>query len=722
LSYKKNCIYCWILLRPSGKKSEPAKLSEIIVAHRAITRKGRKIKHIGPRRKAKGDFEKHPGKRLREGGGSFQKLDEQIIGVLYGDGMAMTLPDIVTALDLPKREYRHVEGRLKDLCHRKLLRCAARGQYSLKRSDDFVEGTVAVNPRGFGFVTINNPPDWREGNKDVFIPANALATATHGDQVLLRITGRKYDRYEGAVIRVIRRGTNRIVGLFVAGRSTSMVLPESDKFPFSVVVSKEHSRGARNGEAVVVEITEHFLGQRNPSGRIIEILGDPGDMNVQNEITIRNFDLPHRFSQEALAEAAALDAEITLKPGQLDLRNILHVTIDGEDARDFDDAVAIERLADGYRLYVSIADVSHYVRPGSTLDKEAYERGTSVYFPTRVIPMLPERLSNNLCSLVPNEDRLAFTAILDFDDQGNRIAKKFGRSIILSRHRLTYTLVWKMLSGEEPGLRKKYQDIWQSLEIMAELASILETKRYVRGSIGFEIPEARIDLDKDNRITNIGRRERNQAHKLIEEFMLAANEAVASTFTETGQPSLYRVHEAPDPLQVEEFADFARTMGLRLPEGQGSPHWFGKVLKLVAGKPQEYIVNNLLLRAMKQARYSNENVGHFGLAATDYTHFTSPIRRYPDLLVHRKLAELLSGRKTYRPATKVSRRRYLWPRPVSFYLKGKGWRWMLSGKWLTGSRCGSWQTRWVWFLRVLFQGSPPSECSWSFSIILSAGR
>jgi ribonuclease R len=328
------------------------------------------------------------------------------------------------------------------------------------------------------------------------------------------------------------------------------------------------------------------------------------------------------------------------------LTDIPHVTIDGETARDFDDAVAVEKTAKGWRLYVSIADVSHYVKPGSALDEEAYLRGTSVYFPNRVVPMLPERLSNKLCSLVPNEKRPAFTAIMEFDSNGKRVTEKFTRSSIISRHRLTYTIVKQLLVDEDSELIGKYSDIFSQLQEMGQLAKVLENKRLKRGSIGFSIPEAEVLIDAEEQVSDIIRAERNMAHKLIEEFMLAANEAVAETLASQNFPTLFRVHESPDDVKVQEFTAFAQTMGLHLPDNSGSPEWFGKVLSMVAGTPKEYIVNNILLRTMQRARYSHENVGHFGLAAAFYTHFTSPIRRYPDLIVHRTLADLLTKKKS----------------------------------------------------------------------------
>ena len=364
------------------------------------------------------------------------------------------------------------------------------------------------------------------------------------------------------------------------------------------------------------------------------------------KLVIEKHALPYEFSPEALAEAMAYSDDVGNEETREDLRKIPHVTIDGETAKDFDDAISVTKTRKGYRLYVSIADVSHFVKPGSQLDKEAYERGTSIYFPGRVIPMLPENLSNNLCSLIPDKDRLAFTAILDFDREGNLLGKDFCKSIIRSHKRFTYNTVQKIIIDNDKDIRKENKEFLTPLKWAQELAEQLQLKREKRGSIGFNLPEPYITLEADGKIAGITRSDRFFAHQLIEEFMLAANEAVAATFTESGAPALYRIHEIPSPEKVEEFVTFAKTLDLHLPKHEATPAWFAEVLKMVKGTPKEYIFNNLLLRTMQQARYSPENKEHFGLAATDYTHFTSPIRRYPDLHVHRRLMHLIRQKKS----------------------------------------------------------------------------
>ncbi|MDG4475289.1 ribonuclease R [Thiovibrio frasassiensis] len=605
------------------------------------------------RRKVFRSKQGRPGKRQREGTRvprhqQEARFEGEILGKLFTAEMPLSGQDLFAALGLSKSHRQEVLGVLEDLCRRKVLSCK-RDTFALRKSAELFGGQISVNPKGYGFVSPAEAPPELEIDQDVFIPPGMLGGAAHSDKVLVQLMSRRQGRYEGRVIAVLNRATSRLVGVYMAGGVTGLVIPEDSRFPYNLVIRKEDSRGAKNGDAVLAEVTSFAAGQRNLDGIILEVLGNPKDIQVQTEMVIRKFDLPHAFSAEVTGQVESLDPEVKMTASRTDLRGVVHVTIDGETARDFDDAVAIESLKNGYRLYVSIADVSHYVRPHTPVDVEAYQRGTSVYFPTRVIPMLPERLSNNLCSLVPNEDRYTFTAVLDFDAHGKRLGKRFMKSIIRSRHRLTYTTVKQVLTDRDPAVLNQYADIIPALEMMGCLALELEKRRIKRGSIGFELPEPLAVLGEDNTVQTIKRSERNQAHKLIEEFMLAANEAVAETQTEGKIDSLYRIHEPPDPIKVAEFTEFAQSMGLNVDEGDGSPKWFGQVLAMAAGTPQEYIISNLLLRTMQQARYSPQNLGHFGLAATNYTHFTSPIRRYPDLMVHRALAASLQKKGGGKP-------------------------------------------------------------------------
>jgi ribonuclease R len=572
------------------------------------------------------------------------QLEDEIVGFIYSNGGQASRKEIASGLQLPSRGRRKdLEHTLKALCLGKTLSCKGDifRNHNLK---SLAEVTISSHPRGFAFARpISETKDTRE--HDIFIPPGATATANHGDRALVRLTKARRDKQEGRVIRVLERATTNIVGTYQAN---GLLIPEDDRLNYQVRITAGEKGDAKAGDVVVAEVLDFSSTEQNPTGRIIKVLGNADDPSVQADIVIYIHDLPHEFSNETLSYVKKLDGSITPEPGRVDLREIHHCTIDGETAKDFDDAVAIEKIGKNFRLYVSIADVSHYVRPGTPLDQEAYQRGTSVYFPGRVVPMLPERLSNDLCSLVPDQDRLAFTAILDLDPQGKLLARKFTRSIIRSHQRFTYTNVYAILSAEpEDEIRKTYRSFVDDLETMAALAKALGNKRMQRGSIGFEIPEPEIILDQDGHIDHIARSQRNQAHKMIEEFMLAANEAVAGAFSELEDPSrfdfLYRIHERPDTLKVEEFVDFARQLGVPLNGKPDQPRWFAAVIEAVKGTPKEYIISNLLLRTMQQARYSPDNAGHFGLAASDYCHFTSPIRRYPDLMVHRALQQLISS-------------------------------------------------------------------------------
>ncbi|HSR36689.1 MAG TPA: ribonuclease R [Desulfurivibrionaceae bacterium] len=572
--------------------------------------------------------------------------EDAVLGLLLASPEPVRIEDIVEGLGLASAQRKILRPLLDSLCRQGKVVCQE-NRYSAGTVRDVFEATLAVHPRGFGFAAVIGTPPREAGGKDIFIPPGSLGNALHGDRVLVRMTDHDRGRAEGVVVRVLSRQLRRLVGLFVAGKKGGMVVPEDERYPFHIIIPAPETLNATGGKVVVAEIVT-FVEGGNPEGRVVEVLGDPNDLKVQTEIVIRKFELPHVFDEAVQAQVAAFDGAVRVGEGRLDLRDIPHVTIDGEDARDFDDAVAIARNGTGYRLYVSIADVSHYVIPGSPVDEEAYRRGTSVYFPTMVVPMLPERLSNDLCSLVPHQDRYTFSAIMEFDAEGRRTDATFSRSVIQSRHRLTYTKVKAMLVDQDQALRHEYRDVVDDLAVMGELAARLEARRMARGSIGFEIPEAKVLVGENNTVSGIVRLERNMAHKLIEEFMLAANEAVAETISQKALDGIYRIHEEPDPIKVAEFSEFATSMGLILPPNGGSPHWFGQVLALVGGTPKEYIISNLLLRAMKQARYSAKNVGHFGLAARFYTHFTSPIRRYPDLMVHRTLAAFLAGQSAGR--------------------------------------------------------------------------
>jgi ribonuclease R len=517
-------------------------------------------------------------------------------------------------------------------------------RYTVSGDKVAITGKLSTHRDGYGFVT----PDG--GGDDIFVPARFLRENLHGDRVEVRITSCRRDgKREGRIVRTLERGQKRVVGRYEQGENIGRVIPDESRITHDILIHPRGSGTALSGQVVVAEITAYPSGQRSAEGRIIEVLGWPDQADVEALTILRKHDLPDRFPEDALAAAASVPGVIhadDLK-GRIDLRERVTVTIDGENARDFDDAVSVQKEGRGaIRLWVSIADVSHYVRPGSPLDREAYLRGTSVYFPDRCIPMLPEELSNGICSLNPYLDRLTVTAEILFDKAGAIMESSFYPSIIRSSARLTYTAVKKILSDNDPQLTDTYSALLEDLKLMETLALCLMEKRKKRGSIDFDLPEPEIILDLQGETLAIIRAERNLAHRIIEEFMLAANEAVASFIEARNIPSLYRVHEPPDPLKIHDFREFIYNFGYEfsMTGDKIRPGEFQRLLEQAEGKPEERMINEVLLRCMKQARYSAENLGHFGLSASCYTHFTSPIRRYPDLVVHRILKEAIKGK------------------------------------------------------------------------------
>lgn len=508
--------------------------------------------------------------------------------------------------------------------------------------EEFLSGTLSMHRDGYGFVSPQG------GGSDVFIPARFLRDNLHGDTVEVAIVGQPGEgKREGRIVRTVVRGQKQIVGRYESLRDHGRVVANDPRISQEVIIPAKHASNAVSGQVVVVELTTYPSERKPAMGRIVEVLGWPDDPDVEVLTVIRKYELPDTFSKDTLNEAkSAAAVSESDRAGRTDLRSLMIVTIDGETARDFDDAVAVRREANGaVRLWVSIADVSHYVRPGSALDREAYLRGTSVYFPDRCLPMLPEALSNGICSLNPGEDRLTLTAEMLFDGHGKRIDQAFYPSVIRSAARLTYTQVAELLEERKPETIQALSAIVDDLELMEVLARRLMELRRTRGSLDFDLPEPEIIIDITTGTTvSIGRSTRNIAHRLIEEFMLAANEAVAGHLENSHTPSLYRIHEPPIPEKILSFSDLAAGFGhhLALNEGVVTGTELQRLLDDAAGKPEELMLNRVLLRSMKQARYSAENLGHFGLAAPTYTHFTSPIRRYPDLVVHRILKGVLA--------------------------------------------------------------------------------
>ncbi len=573
---------------------------------------------------------------------------------------------------------------------------------------NLVLGRLSMHRDGYGFVIPEAADVKQRLSGDIFVPAVAIGTAMHGDRVLVEMGAVRDGRAEGRIIRIAGRAHSTVVGTFHYGTRFNSVTPIDEKITQEIVIPRgmeivktnaggaegqRHKKGSAvhrvigqeahrkaefadlEGVVVDVEITDWPSPTQSPRGRVVEILGYEDDFGVDVEIIIRKFHLPHRFPAEVLEEAQNI-ADIISHDGlrrRRDYRSLPIVTIDGETARDFDDAVFVHRLPNGnYELQVHIADVAHYVTDGSALDREARLRGTSVYFPDRAVPMLPVELSTDICSLRPDVERLVMSCVMEIDHQGEITGYELHPGVIRSAERMTYTDVNLVLEGDQP-LLERYARLAEGFELMRELALILNRKRVRRGSIDFDLPEPVIEFDEEGMMRGVTRSERNIAHRLIEEFMLSANECVASYLEHNGVPSLYRIHEKPDPKKVFEFETIATSFGYslgvgalpvrrmemraerRARHGTGrpahvvelpeevhiTPRMYQKLTEKIAGKPEERILSYLMLRSLKQARYSEENVGHFALAAPTYTHFTSPIRRYPDLIVHRILKEVL---------------------------------------------------------------------------------
>ncbi len=523
------------------------------------------------------------------------------------------------------------------------LATAKGGRYWRKQSTGLVIGTLRGTRSGHAFVIPEDEKERREG--DLYISEQAMGGAFNGDTVIARVTGIRSRGREGRVEAVLRRANPTIVGRFVKLKTECFVSPIDERFLYEISVAVSDALGASDGDIVNVEITRPPIAGRPPWGRVIEVLGREDQPGIDIEIIIRKHHLPHVFPDAALAEAESIPETIGDEQlaGRMDVRDWLTITIDGETARDFDDAVSLEMLPNGRaRLGVHIADVSYYVREGNALDEEAFRRGTSVYFPERAIPMLPERLSNGICSLNPQVDRLTMSAIMELDGKGRVVDYTLAPSVIHSRERMTYTAVSEIINDPEGETSRRYAHIKEMLLMMHELALRLIKRREERGAIDFDLPEAELKFDDEGRICGIVRSERNIAHRLIEEFMLLANETVAKHLERLGVPMLYRIHEEPTQSKVEEFAEIAASFGHKFSMHGSTPQrGFQRLAREIRGLPEERMLSYLMLRSMQRAKYTPQNVGHFGLAMKTYTHFTSPIRRYPDLIVHRILREVL---------------------------------------------------------------------------------
>ena len=563
--------------------------------------------------------------------------------------------ELLRLLKVPREERATFKRRLKQLVESGELIQVRGERYGVPDRMNLVVGRVTTNPRGFAFVAPERPlPDI---SGDIFIAGSNMNQAMHGDLVAARIERFKDgDRAEGRIIRIIERASSTLVGRYELDESgMGFVVPFDRRVMMDISVPRDAARGATPGQMVTVEITRWPTPARNAMGRVTDVLGHVDEPGVDTEIIIRKFNIPDRHSDEAVAEATRLGADVRPRDiaARTDFRAVQTVTIDGEHARDFDDAITIEKLPNGnYWLGVHIADVAHYVPEGSALDEEAYERGTSVYFPERAVHMFPSELATGLCSLNPEVDRLVQSCLMEVDRRGQVVRYELHDGVIHSDARMTYTAVNGILTDRDPTLIARYRDLVPMFELMRELFEILNSRRHRRGSIDFDLKEPEIVLDDQGMVEDIIALERNVAHRLIEEFMLLANETVAQHLEDQDVPTLYRVHEEPDPIKVEAFEEFVSTLGYSLaaPQNALRPKHFQKLVERIHGTPEEKPIAFLMLRTMQKARYDAANLGHFGLAAQSYTHFTSPIRRYPDLVVHRTLRESRSGMSAERSA------------------------------------------------------------------------
>jgi ribonuclease R len=574
--------------------------------------------------------------------------DSEILDRLRDKGSrVLSFQELMKAFGLREAEETALRSRLDALERRGEIARVRGEKYSAIEFSSLIAGRITVRPEGFGFVLV------KEGD-DLFVPRIGMHGAMDGDTVLAReersrAAGRGKDagRTSGVVVRVLDRARERVVGRFETKDGRKIVLPYNPKIDAVIRIEEGETGGAREGEIVDARLTSFPDGRRVAHGVVEERLGFLGEPGVDIEIVLRSHNLPTRFPEPVVAEAERFPEEVRTEDllGRRDFREHRIVTIDGETAKDFDDAIEVTKTASGYRIGVHIADVSHYVEEASTLDDEARSRGTSVYFPGRVLPMLPERLSNGLCSLNPRVDRLVLSAILELDARGRVTGSEFTKGVIRSAHRMTYTEIARILEGpQNPDDARRYGPFLDDFRLMGHVASLLRERREARGSIDFDLPDADIVLDDAGFVVGIVPESRNVAHRLIEEFMLAANEAVAKKLLFAKQPAIYRVHDKPDPDRLTDLREILETFGYKVKGDLGElpPSEFQRLLKEIDGKPEERLLHDLLLRAQRKAIYSEECRGHYALAAPYYCHFTSPIRRYPDLIVHRQLSRLLA--------------------------------------------------------------------------------
>lgn len=553
----------------------------------------------------------------------------------------MKLKEMAIFMEIPKEQRQELQEVLDALILEGKIEVSQKGKYRKSRGS-FLTGVFTGHARGFGFVTVEGMEE------DIYIGEEDVRGAMHQDvvQVLLK-PGREGKRREGTITKILTRGTTQLVGLYQESRNYGFVIPDNGRYTKDIFIPKEFSKGAVNGHKVVVILTDYGTERKNPEGKVTEILGHVSDPGTDVLSMIKGYDLPVEFSEKVMNQAERTPDRVTEADlnGRMDLRDVQMVTIDGEDAKDLDDAVSLQRKGEHYILGVHIADVANYVQERSAMDQEALKRGTSVYLVDRVIPMLPRRLSNGICSLNAGEDRLALSCIMTIDSRGNVVDHVIAETVVHVDRRMTYESVQKILD-EDPEETGRYETFVSMLCMMQTLAVILREKRRKRGSIDFDFPETKVILDEEGHPADIRPYDRNAATRIIEDFMLIANETVAEDCFWQELPFVYRVHENPDPDRMRKLSAFINNFGyaIRFREEEVHPKELQKLLEKLEGTPEEMLISRLTLRSMKQAKYTTECTGHFGLTARYYCHFTSPIRRYPDLQIHRIIKDALRGR------------------------------------------------------------------------------
>lgn len=580
---------------------------------------------------------------------SNQERKEKIVELMNSDlYVPMKEKELASFMQVSKEDRPLLRTLLNELMREGKISVTPKGKYQ-KMSNNLMIGSFISNSKGFGFVVIEGQ------DEDFYIAKENVMNAFHGDLVeIVPVVGNGGKRKEAKVVKILEHTMTKLVGTFQSHNTFGFVIPDNGKLSQDIFIAKEHCKGAVNGHKVVVELTSYGTDREKPEGKIIEILGHINDPGVDILSVVKNYDLPIEFTEKQLQQASRIAKPVDEadRQGRKDLRHMLMITIDGEDAKDLDDAVSLYIEEGKYHLGVHIADVTNYVQEGSALDREALRRGNSVYLADRVIPMLPHALCNGICSLNQGEDRLALSCLMTISKDGTIVDYDICESVIHVDFRMSYTMVQRLLTEEdltEQEECKKYKEIMPMLEDMATLSGILREKRHDRGAIDFDFPEAKFIMNEDGSVKEIVQHERNTATKMIEDFMLAANETVAQHFYWLESPFVYRIHENPDEERLKTLSTFLQNYGLTLKGAQGEngkvhPKELQKMLEKVEGSPYENLIERMTLRSMKQAKYSVKCAGHYGLACQYYCHFTSPIRRYPDLQIHRIIKDHLRGR------------------------------------------------------------------------------